>query len=562
MTQPVTLQGRFRPGRLSRGLTALGIVVPTLWVQKLPLWMFFGPDDLIHMEQATGLLPPPASALRLFSQVAYFKLMLAVFGPAPFPFHVVSLALHAINACLLWRVLLRAGIPGVAAFLAALGFGCFPLHYATLLYAVGINDVLACFFALLALWLLQRLTRTAAVLAALGFAVGLLCKESILALPLVFPFLLGTSNRGVRARAIFPVVLVGLAFVFVYAALRPFGLAPGGSAYAIDLGPHALANVVTYAAWAAEWRNALPDLGEVASAGAIVPGVLWLAIAALCAAFIPGLRRPCGAGLLWFVAAGLPVFVLAHHAYVHYLYVPVIGSALALGGVTSHLWVSAESVMGRLFHVSPVARGARRQRFVHAGFAMLAGIVVLFAVGRADDLVHERMYTTMPDIALPRDPATRKAELAGRAVASIQASIDRTEPSLTLFAPPGQAMVYGTLSGRRFSSAPQVSAYDVLDEVLDHGRALRLFAPWVRRVRFTTNWRDAIAGGQIFWRVPDGRLVSLGSGAAAQRALAGALVASGEPGEARALLEALGATRNPDARASAAGPRSGDLPRP
>jgi hypothetical protein len=58
----------------------LWLLVPVLlalWVQRRALGSFFAADDLIHLEQARGILPTLLLPWRALTQVLYFRGMLA-----------------------------------------------------------------------------------------------------------------------------------------------------------------------------------------------------------------------------------------------------------------------------------------------------------------------------------------------------------------------------------------------------------------------------------------------------------------------------------------------------
>jgi hypothetical protein len=72
----------------------LAWVALALWVHRRSLGLFFGPDDFILLERATGLLPPLHGLWRVLAGPAYFGAAAPLFGTDPRPYHVVSWMLH------------------------------------------------------------------------------------------------------------------------------------------------------------------------------------------------------------------------------------------------------------------------------------------------------------------------------------------------------------------------------------------------------------------------------------------------------------------------------------
>ena len=116
-----------------------------------------------------------------------FWLERRIWGLNPVGYRLVNLALHSLNALLLWKILASLGVPG--AWFAALLFAIHPVNVETVAWITQRKNTLSMFFYLLAIrWYLDFDRRNnkgfyAASLAA--FALSLLSKTATVTLPAV-----------------------------------------------------------------------------------------------------------------------------------------------------------------------------------------------------------------------------------------------------------------------------------------------------------------------------------------------------------------------------------------
>jgi len=136
-------------------------------------------------------------------------------GSNPWVYHVTNGLLHATACLLLFVLMLRLGIHPACAFVTSLLFAVHPMHVASVAWIPGRNDLLLGCFALGALGLLTLNDEPWGPFGhALCFAGALLCKETAIALPVVFvPYLLSRDgwSKFIRARTTWLAWLLPLA---------------------------------------------------------------------------------------------------------------------------------------------------------------------------------------------------------------------------------------------------------------------------------------------------------------------------------------------------------------
>ena len=117
-----------------------------------------------------------------------YQIQERLFGLNPFMFHFFSIALHLINAVLLYLLGMRLLRSQRWALVLAALWALHPLHIETIAWVSARKDLLATFFALLAWYPILGTQRSKSVLlfSATCFLLGLLSKVSIVLLPLAW----------------------------------------------------------------------------------------------------------------------------------------------------------------------------------------------------------------------------------------------------------------------------------------------------------------------------------------------------------------------------------------
>ncbi|HSN93317.1 MAG TPA: tetratricopeptide repeat protein [Anaeromyxobacteraceae bacterium] len=177
------LRGRLRPAGIAGA--AIAAYLPALRGG-------FVYDDHLFFEWTRTLRGPLWRIWADASSPDYWPLTLTTFwaewrlwGPEPSGYHAVNVALHAVAAVLLWRVLLRLRIPG--AWLGGLLFAVHPVAVESVAWISERKNVLsgALFLVALLAWLRfdEEGRARDRVLSLAAFALALLAKTSVVMLP-------------------------------------------------------------------------------------------------------------------------------------------------------------------------------------------------------------------------------------------------------------------------------------------------------------------------------------------------------------------------------------------
>ena len=318
-----------------------------------------------------------------------------LYGLNPRGHHDTNLLLHALNAVLLFGVLLRAtGYTGRSFMVAAL-FALHPINVESVAWVAERRNPLSMLFFLLALgayrWYARDPKAGRYLVVALLFGLGLMSKPQVITLPFVLLLWdywpLGrmfASQESASATAIIPtrsfswllveklpLLVLAVASAVVTMKAQEFG---GGINPNVPLSLR-LGNAVFSCArylgkafWPARLANLYPLLGsslklwQVAAAGLLLLAVTVLVVAAR-------RRRYLLVGWLWFLGTLVPMLglvQLGRHAMAdRYAYLPFVGLFIMV------CWGVAD------FHAATRAR----QEPVSAGWLVWVSVAVLLALG-------------------------------------------------------------------------------------------------------------------------------------------------------------------------------------
>lgn len=478
-----------------------------------------------------GLRATPATPWRFLTQVVTFRLLYLLVGPSPFFFFLFSLAIHLLNVFLLYRLCLELERPSHEAFTAALLFGCFPLTASALSHAVNINDFLALTFVLL------MVRSFVSWRTPMWYLLALLCKESVLFMPLLGFVRRPPASRNSSLARLAPTLAILVLACIVFFVLRASALGPSGTAYAMRFGFNVVHSLMTYTHWAVDFLHPLPDLVRSYDAKAWAVGAGVLAVFGAVLVFDRERRSVVRFGMAWYLLGLLPVLPLLYSAYNHYLYESMAGFAIAASGVLASLLAATVAALRRLATSRPAdpASGAKL-----VAIAMTA--VAIAYAARSNSLIESRWSLRVAGVDLPMDPALRSAAVARAAVLTAADGMTAETRRIVILTPPESVRYFGARSGREYrNSGREGSAYDLTRVVLDDGRALRLFYPQLDSVAFAEGWDSRYLGFDLYLRSPEGRLMGFGRDARAQARAIDVMVRNGWDRSARAHLAAASA---------------------
>ncbi len=520
------------------GLAWVPCVVLTAWLHRRCVTTYFAPDDLISLERARGLLPPyPVAFWRILSGSGYFAVTLPLFGTDPFPYHLVNLLVHCVNVALVFQLARRWSGRERVGLLASGLFATSRIYTTALVQAVGLEELLALTFTLLA-FLAFDAGRVRRVLAAcIMFGMALLSKESVFLLPVVLLLPLPPAvHRRRRLVAVTAMLGASALYAIAFTAANGSMAIHRGEAYETRYGMNLFHGLMTYVAWMANFRETTPDLTSGVSYAAWRTA-LWL-VAALAVASLAARREAAlvGAGIAWFVLALAAVLPFVNHYESFYLYAALPGAAIAVAGACDALVAWAADRNG--------IRGSPRARIAGAAGWLLATGLIVSQLWVSERLDQRRWQSTIPGTTLATDPAIRKCQVAEHLVESLAACAGGGRARLLFVTPAAMRTVLDTRTGNAVADSDEHVA-PLFIAVLDGGRALRAIYPQLDSVASVASWSPAYEGFDIVAANGDGYATEFGEGPGAHLRLAQAMVAAGISRDALdELTEAIGAYPN------------------
>jgi len=474
---------------------AAALLALAVWlVFRGALDIFFAQEDFRGLAAAAGVLPRHEQLWRYVSVQAFMDVTHPWFGDRPWPYHAAGLGLHALNAGLLFLVLIRyASTP--AAFLGAMFFATHPALFTALYWLSARADLMAGIFALLTV-LAERRDDRAKWLAVPAFGACLLSKESMLLLPAVLLLM----HRGRIDRLRLALLVMSAAWVAYLGVQGGPGVVAAiespGAAYALGFGAPLLANLLTYVGWTVDMAMVKPGLRFVDAVNPDVHPAAFLALATcLALTFWPALRkRGWLVGLAAYLLLLAPVLPLANHTYRYYLYGPLLAAAFCLA-------ILAESIGGH------VTAGARRMSPRTIGVVVIAcSLVFAWNGARLVGQMERRSSPLYP--GLRGDPIVDRALIAERAIRSLQTADLPRGTSLRFVMRERIAIVARAVRGSGEDMPPREEAYPETNfrVALFDGAGVLALVPAVDSVSFALDLGQPLPGRRYGVYAPTGEV--------------------------------------------------------
>jgi hypothetical protein len=495
-------------------------------VYRGALGYFFGQDDFLSLARVRGYAPPLATPWRWFSGHGYFVLMRPFGVASALPYHLASLVAHALSVALLTWLLARRFSPW-AAIPGGLLLAAHPAVYTAVYSVSGIGEILSAFGALAAIALVAR-RDALRWLAVPAFVFALMCKESVLLLPLALlirPGLMESaphvprddSDRVARRLPVLALGAVSLGWVAMLFATDVFGMRSGlgsSAAYALSPGLHVVTNAATYLGWTTLfWAPLVRSFGDAVDPN-VYPAAVLITIAWLAGLLVQPLRERgwLAAGATYALLLA-PVLGLRNHTYHYYLYAPLIGAAFAFSALLDTVFAALagprEAPARRAFRArsaEPVGSAANAA-LPGAGLAVVLAILLIV---NGAVLVHKIETYPFLDPRLRSDATVDRALIAERVNRSLEAANLPAGTPLVFWSPASLRQEHALHPERPTLPNETYWERNVRSALMD-GLAVRVLHPELGPVRFVHTYRAEPPPTRYALYDPDGSLRTVSS---------------------------------------------------
>jgi hypothetical protein len=391
---------------------------------------FFAQDDFILLANVVfdrgstlGITFGAESDLfRPLTKVVYFGVMHGIFGLNPFPYHLASLLVHALNVLLVFALLRRFHFDRISSLVASSFFAFHMAFFDVVAWISCIQQLAGQAFMLAGLILGVRAMATRrqlfVVLAVCAYVLALLSLEQTYALALLL-FLHAylrekTGSSGGRARRAlretFPYLIVMALYLLYMAAAKGI---PGEGPYRYSFGTNIISNLLTYLDWVFAFSVVMPFAVDSSPTGLTTAHVVLALLVVYNLA--KGRRRTVIFACAYYATTILPVLFLQGHTFYLHDYVPAVGIVLLVAPVLEDFF---KAVQDWKREFAPLAA---------AGLVILA-MVVCYTKVRTNETSYIR-----PDLPLPKNFVLRRELVARNSYNDLMMKTRASNPPKNLF---------------------------------------------------------------------------------------------------------------------------------
>lgn len=322
---------------MKRAVLALAVLAAIAAVYGNAIGAYFYEDDFQWLMSTYTFQPPHVFNIGSYSHFyrpvieLYFWAATPLFAGSPALFHTANIALHAVNALLLFLFVREAAGSDRHGFLAAVFFIGLPGYIEAIAWVGALAEPIGAAFGCLALWSFLRFTSSGReswrALSLAGFALALLTHESSV---VFFPTLLlagwafaappATNDWRGHVRRYAPYIIILIAYLAIDIPINSRSYLVGERHY--RLGFHIVQNILNYIVTLYVGQRNLPSYIATAAA------VLLL--------LVRGSRRVRFA-TLWMLLALMPFAPFTWANTSRYLYLPAMGFAMLVAELVE--WV-------------------------------------------------------------------------------------------------------------------------------------------------------------------------------------------------------------------------------
>ena len=384
--------------RLTESAALSLILAATVWIFRGAFHCFFVQDDFAWLvlsrfhnlgEFARCFFRfNQAGTYRPLSQETFFWLGQQMFGMWPPGFHMIVLAAH-LAAVLLLYALLRRFFSPLPALAGALCYAVHGAHQVSIYWISAFPEPLAMVFFLAAVLMFvrfdQRNSRSAHVLSLIAMLLGIMSKESILALPLIL-----AAYCFVFARSRVLWVLPHFALSGTYMLLRLSARVPMAP-YDIQFGRQTAESLFAYISWMAGLSS---NIVQDYLARDLVSGYRWIApgfVFILLVLFLVSQNRKVAAfSFFWMALSIQPVLYFSNHSYPYYLAPALAGFSLLIASALPPFrnfsdwkgWAPALVAAGTIAVLSTASIGLEGKWWIQRSAARREFVSTLLSIDR------------------------------------------------------------------------------------------------------------------------------------------------------------------------------------